>query len=79
MKIALDAMGGDKAPAINVVGARDALALYPQIEELHLVGDSAVVEKECAAQNLTDSRVKIVHAEETIDWYRDNSALKSGG
>ena len=43
MKIALDAMGGDKAPGINVIGARDALALYPRIEELLLVGDEVAL------------------------------------
>lgn len=34
MKIALDAMGGDKAPLVNIVGAKNALALYPKIEKI---------------------------------------------
>ncbi len=66
MKIALDAMGGDSAPGVNVVGARDALALYPRIESLFLVGDQSILEKECSRQGLTDSRVEIVHAPEVV-------------
>ena len=40
MKIALDAMGGDSAPASTVAGAWEALKKYPDIE-LVLVGDQA--------------------------------------
>ena len=40
MNIALDAMGGDKAPEVIVMGAREALALLPKIEKLYLVGDA---------------------------------------
>jgi len=31
MKIALDAMGGDQAPLVNIIGAREALAKFPKI------------------------------------------------
>ena len=68
MKVALDAMGGDYAPAVNIGGAIDALRYYPKLQHLFLVGDQAVLELECAKQglDLTDSRVSIVHAPETI-------------
>ena len=68
MKVALDAMGGDYAPAVNIGGAIDALRYYPKLQHLFLVGDKAVLELECAKQglDLTDSRVSIVHAPETI-------------
>ncbi len=68
MKVALDAMGGDYAPAVNIGGAIDALRYYPKLQHLYLVGDQAVLELECAKQglDLTDSRVSIVHAPETI-------------
>ncbi|MEO8616640.1 MAG: phosphate acyltransferase PlsX [Luteolibacter sp.] len=68
MKVALDAMGGDYAPAVNIGGAIDALRYYPKLQHLYLVGDKAVLELECAKQglDLTDSRVSIVHAPETI-------------
>lgn len=74
MKIALDAMGGDHAPEVNVAGARDALARYPAIRTLHLVGDEATVRAECVRQQLADSRVNIVHAPEVIGM--DESAVK---
>lgn len=68
MKVALDAMGGDHAPAVNVGGAIDALRYYPRLEHLFLVGDEPVLAAECAKQglNLKDPRVSIVHAPETI-------------
>ncbi len=68
MKVALDAMGGDHAPAVNIGGAIDALRYYPRLQHLFLVGDKAVLELECAKQglDLTDTRVSIVHASEVI-------------
>jgi len=66
MKIALDAMGGDHAPQVTVEGAQNALRLYPDIEQLLLVGDTSAIEAEIAASGLTDSRVKIVHAPEVV-------------
>jgi glycerol-3-phosphate acyltransferase PlsX len=45
MKIALDAMGGDSAPASTVAGACEALKKYPDIEII-LVGDQARIEAE---------------------------------
>ena len=68
MKLALDAMGGDLAPSVNVGGALDALRLYPRLSHLYLVGDQVQLEAECARQglNLRDRRVSIVHAPEVI-------------
>ncbi len=68
MKVALDAMGGDHAPVVNIGGAIDALRYYPKLQHLYLVGDQTVLELECAKQglDLTDSRVSIVHAPEVI-------------
>jgi glycerol-3-phosphate acyltransferase PlsX len=68
MKVALDAMGGDNAPAVNIGGAIDALRYYPRLEHLFLVGDEPVLRAECARQGLElkDRRVSIVHAPETI-------------
>ena len=68
MKVALDAMGGDRAPGVNIGGAKDALALYPKLKHLFLVGDEAILKQECAAQglDLRDKRVSIVHAPEVI-------------
>jgi glycerol-3-phosphate acyltransferase PlsX len=68
MKVALDAMGGDHAPTVNVVGAMDALRYYPKLGHLYLVGDEAILKAECAKHglDLKDSRVSIVHAPEVI-------------
>jgi len=68
MKVALDAMGGDNAPAVNIGGAKEALQLYPGIEKIFLVGDEDTLKAECAKQrlSLSDPRVSIVHAPETI-------------
>jgi glycerol-3-phosphate acyltransferase PlsX len=68
MKVALDAMGGDRAPAVNIGGAKDALALYPKLSHLFLVGDEEVLKAECVKQglDLNDKRVSIVHAPEVI-------------
>lgn len=66
MKIAVDAMGGDKAPAVVIEGARDALADRPDIEQLLLVGDQSVVAHHCARLGLGGPRVRIVHAPEAI-------------
>ena len=68
MKVALDAMGVDHAPAVNIGGAKEALRLYPTIEKIFLVGDQAALEAECAKQGLSpaDPRVAIVHAPEVI-------------
>lgn len=68
MKVALDAMGGDHAPAVNVGGAIDALRYFPRLEHLFLVGEQTALAAECAKQglDLRDRRVSIVHAPEII-------------
>ncbi len=68
MKVALDAMGGDHAPAVNIGGAIDALRYYRRLHHLFLVGDQAILEAECRKQGLDlgDPRVSIVHAPEVI-------------
>ena len=75
MKIAVDAMGGDKAPDVTVRGSRDALLLHPHIEQLFLVGDADTVKAECARHGLSDRRVKIVHAPEVVAMHE--SAVKA--
>jgi glycerol-3-phosphate acyltransferase PlsX len=68
MKVALDAMGGDFAPAVNIGGAIDALRYYPKLSHLFLVGDEPALRAEAAKQGLQlrDRRVSVVHAPETI-------------
>jgi glycerol-3-phosphate acyltransferase PlsX len=68
MKVALDAMGGDTAPQINIVGAVQALKSLKKLSHLYLVGDEKILKAEAAKHqlNLNDPRVSIVHAPEVI-------------
>ncbi|MCE2960715.1 MAG: phosphate acyltransferase PlsX [Akkermansiaceae bacterium] len=68
MKVALDAMGGDHAPEINIVGAVQALKSLEKLSHLYLVGDEDILKAEAAKHklDLTDPRVSIVHAPEVI-------------
>ena len=69
MKIALDAMGGDNAPASTVSGALEALRDFPAIE-IVLVGDEARLRKELAntehASQL-EQRLTIHHASQVVE------------
>jgi glycerol-3-phosphate acyltransferase PlsX len=67
MKIALDAMGGDHAPACTVGGAMEALKRFPDIEII-FVGDKARIEQEMRDQNAwpMDRRCSIHHASQVI-------------
>jgi len=75
MKIALDAMGGDHAPQATIIGARNALKRYPDIERLFLVGDAAVLEQAVKEHKLTDPRALIVHAPDVVEM--DESGTKA--
>ncbi|MCA0753997.1 phosphate acyltransferase PlsX [Paenibacillus sp. N4] len=63
MRIAIDAMGGDHAPALIVQGALEAAVEWPDTELL-LVGDTAAIEPLMKGQR--PSNVKICHADEVI-------------
>jgi len=67
MKIALDAMGGDAAPACTVAGAWEALKKYPDIE-IVLVGDEARIEQELRSLDAwpMDKRFSILHASQVV-------------
>ncbi len=67
MKIAVDAMGGDFAPANPVVGAVEALRSNDHISRLYLVGDKPRIEAELRQHGLADSRLEIFHASEIIE------------
>ena len=65
MRIALDAMGGDKAPAAPVDGALEALRRFPDLEIL-LVGDPAVLSRELATRGGPPARLEIVASEGVV-------------
>lgn len=67
MRIALDAMGGDFGPVPNLAGAALALAAYPQISTLYLVGRPDELRAEMARIGLSDRRIEIIEATEVVD------------
>ncbi|MGJ8723144.1 MAG: phosphate acyltransferase PlsX [Roseibacillus sp.] len=73
MIIALDAMGGDKAPDVNVIGARDALNLYPQIDEIILVGDEEALKESCTRNNLSSPKARILHASQVVEMHESGA------
>ncbi|NQV33040.1 MAG: phosphate acyltransferase PlsX [Phycisphaeraceae bacterium] len=66
MRIALDAMGGDKAPDVIIAGALDSLEHLDQDDELILVGPEDVVNQHMSCPKRYRSRVHIVHAPDVI-------------
>src|SRR5688500_13245511 len=68
MRIALDAMGSDRAPAIEVEGAVGALRELPGELQLVLVGDQAQIEAELDRYpDAPRDRVRVVHAPQRIE------------
>jgi len=67
MKIALDAMGGDYAPANPVAGAMLALKEFPQITKVYLTGDTPRVEAELKKRGCSDRRIEIIHTTQVVD------------
>ncbi len=67
MKLALDAMGGDNAPQINVDGAKLALEQLPSLEKIFMVGDEAAVRACCEAAGIANHpKIEFVHAPEVV-------------
>lgn len=70
MKIALDAMGGDHAPGHPVEAALRALAAFPEIQTLILVGDEDVLKRELARHQAAPSdRLHLFHATQVIEMH----------
>ncbi|MEG0370620.1 MAG: phosphate acyltransferase, partial [Hungatella sp.] len=66
MKVAVDAMGGDYAPAEIVKGAIAATQKENQIQVI-LVGQEDLIQKELLKQAYPQDRISIVHASEVIE------------
>lgn len=64
MRIALDAMGGDRGPEVAVDGA--ILALDQLDTDIVLVGDRAVLEPLLAARKYATKRLEIAHASQVV-------------
>lgn len=66
MRIAVDAMGGDFAPAEIVKGAVEAVHLYPAIKRLYLVGDKDAIQRELKETGPVPDAVEILHASQVV-------------
>jgi len=67
IRIALDAMGGDSAPGVEVEGALRALRDLPPVFLIQLVGPTDVVEAELARHPAVDrSRIEVHEAPDVI-------------
>jgi glycerol-3-phosphate acyltransferase PlsX len=68
MRIALDAMGGDFAPARPVAAAIRALHAFPHIKELILVGDESRLRDELKKNHFkADKRLRIHHCTQVVE------------
>lgn len=65
MRIALDAMGGDFAPDVNVEGAIEAVGRSGDMEVV-LVGDEPFVSKALSSRGYEGASISIAHASEVI-------------
>lgn len=65
-KVALDAMGGDNAPAAPVQGAVDAVNARNDIK-VFLVGQEDVIREELAKYGYPKDQIEVVHAPEVIE------------
>jgi len=66
IRIALDAMGGDHAPAVPVAGAALALSELPGDISIQLIGQQKPIERELERSAVDRARVQIVDAPEVI-------------
>ncbi len=66
MKIALDAMGGDHAPSVNIIGARNLLAENKEIQTLFLTGPIDTLKAEAKKHGLNDPRIELIEASEVV-------------
>lgn len=65
MRIALDAMGGDFAPAPNIIGAIEAVTQIPGLEVL-LVGDRAALEQEIVSAGGISKSIRVIESEGVV-------------
>jgi glycerol-3-phosphate acyltransferase PlsX len=67
MRIAVDAMGGDHAPAALVEGALRAARELEKVTQVILVGQESVLKAELAKHGPTPGKIVIHHCTEVVD------------
>ena len=65
MRIALDAMGGDYAPDVNIQGAVETVCDSENIDII-LVGDEHLLVKELAGHRYPQTRISVKHASQAV-------------
>ena len=65
MRIAIDAMGGDYAPAVNVQGAIETVTDTEGIDII-LVGDESSIQRELDGKKYLTNRIVIKHASQVV-------------
>ena len=65
MRVALDAMGGDFAPAPNIIGAIEAVSQNPDLEVL-LVGERSQLEQEISSAGGIPHAIRLVESEGVV-------------
>jgi glycerol-3-phosphate acyltransferase PlsX len=65
MKIALDAMGGDYAPAVTIEGAIETVDDFEGIDII-LVGDENLIRRELDSKRYLPNRISIKHASQVV-------------
>ncbi len=66
IRVAIDAMGGDHAPAVPVAGAALALGELPPDVVLQLVGQARVVERELERHAVDRAHLEVVEAADVV-------------
>ncbi|MEJ2696407.1 MAG: phosphate acyltransferase PlsX [Candidatus Sulfobium sp.] len=66
MRVALDAMGGDHAPSVNVEGAVETVNEHEDIE-VTLVGNSELIKKELDNKRFPGGRILLLHASQVVE------------
>lgn len=65
MRIALDAMGGDYAPAVTIEGAVETVTDFEDIHII-LIGNEFVIKKELESKKYPRNRISIKHASQVV-------------
>jgi glycerol-3-phosphate acyltransferase PlsX len=68
MRVALDAMGGDHAPSVNIEGAIETVSEHKDIDII-LVGDQSLIKKGLQRKKYIAGRISIEHASQVVEMH----------
>ncbi len=73
MRVALDAMGGDYAPSVNIAGAVETVNEHDDIDVI-LVGNEAIIERELQSRRFRSAHISVRHASQVIEMHDSSTA-----